>query len=421
MNTKSFIQRSKDALKRLQTMQEEMRQRTVVDKLTFPESEVLDKPEKEEPVQKVDISAKSAARATLVIIGILVLAYFLYEIRGLLVLFFISLFFASALEPSVDWLEKRHIPRSIGVIIILLLFFSLFVVVIGSAIPIIIDQVALIITTIAEYFRGLFSRLEEGQGLMFLPESIRVIVQSGIESVNIDLVLSQALNVFTNFTEQIKDLATGVGSTVGVVGKGVTSVTISIAEFFFNLILVFFLVFFMVVDKSNLHDFFQSLFPKRYGSYITTRIDDIQKQMGAWLRGTFLLAFIMFVLTLLGLIIIGMEQYALTLALIMGIGEMIPYIGPLIFLLFSLPVAFGISLMTVVKLLIFYAIIQFLEGNVLIPTVMNRVVGLSPIIVMLVLIIGWHFLGIIGAIIAVPVTTAVALFVRDYIKAIRQK
>ncbi len=77
--------------------------------------------------------------------------------------------------------------------------------------------------------------------------------------------------------------------------------------------------------------------------------------------------------------------------------------------------------MTVVKLLIFYAVLQTLEGNVLVPAVMNKVVGLSPIIVILVLIVGWHFLGIIGAIIAVPVTTAVAMFVRDYMRVIENK
>ena len=130
---------------------------------------------------------------------------------------------------------------------------------------------------------------------------------------------------------------------------------------------------------------------------------------------------IMFGLTFVGLHLIGMGKYALTLALLMGIGELIPYVGPLIFLIFSLPIAFAISLITVLKLVIFYAVIQFAEGNILVPAVMNKIVGLSPIIVILVLLIGWHFLGIIGVIISVPITTAVAMFVRDYVKLIKNK
>ena len=416
MAAESFISKAKQAYNKFKELHDDLQQRTTVEKLTFPEQEETPP---SESVQTVDISPKSVAKATLVILFILALAYFFYEIKGLLVLFFISIFFASALEPSVDWMEKHRIPRSVGVIVILLLFFSLFVVIIGSAIPVIVEQVTLIATNIARYFSGVFKSIQTGEGLELLPEVVRPYVQNAIKSINIESVFTQMLQNFSDFTTQIKDLATGVGSTVGAVGAGVTSVTISIAEYFFSLMLVFFLVFFMVVDKNNMHEFFQSLFPKRYGSYISTRIQEIQKQMGAWLRGMFLLSFIMFVLTFFGLLIIGMEKYALTLALIMGIGEMIPYVGPVIFLIFSLPLALSISLMTVLKLVIFYAIIQAAEGNILVPTVMKRVVGLSPIIILLVILVGWHFLGIVGAIIAVPVTTAVAMFVRDYIKAIQ--
>jgi predicted PurR-regulated permease PerM len=415
----TIFDKAKGFVKTLRRMQAEMKENTPVEKLTFPESD--EKPAPSDGIQTVDISTKSVARATITILAILALAYFLYEVRGLLILFFVSIFFASALDPFVDWLEKKHIPRPMGVIIILLLFFSVFVVIIGSAVPIIVKQATLIAASIAEYFRGLFGTLQSGKGLDFLPETVRTYVQSSIESVNLEWATAQILENFSNLAEQVRDLATGVGSTVGVVGAGVTSVTLSIAEFFFSMVLVFFLVFFMVVDKNNLHEFFQSLFPKRYGTYISTRIADIQKQMGAWLRGTFLMVLIMFGLTFIGLNLIGMGEYALTLALIMGVGELIPYIGPLIFLVFSLPIAFTISLIMVVKLIIFYVIIQGAEGNILLPAVMKRVVGLSPIIVIIVLLIGWQFLGIIGAVIAVPVTTAVAMFVRDYMKAIKNK
>ncbi len=415
----TFLETSKNVLKRLQELQKDFIQKAPVDKLTFPESE--GEPSQPENIQTVDISSKSVAKATIVILAILLLAYFLYEIKGLLILFFIALFFASALEPSVDWLERHRIPRSIGVILILLLFFSLFVVVIGSAIPIVVKQVTLIASNITNYFLSLFEHLKSGAAFEFLPEAIRSNVISSIDSINIELAVTQLLKNFSNFAQQIKDVASGVGSTVGVVGAGVTSVTVSIAEFFFNLVLVFFLIFFMVVDKSHLHDFFQSLFPKKYGTYISSKTEAIQKQIGAWLRGTFLLSLIMFAITFIGLILIGMGEFALTLALIMGIAEMVPYIGPLIFLVFSLPIAFSLSWVTVIKLVIFYSILQLAEGNILVPAVMKKVIGLSPIIVLLVLLIGWHFLGIIGAIIAVPVTTAVAMFVRDYMKAIENK
>lgn len=413
----TIFDRAKQVVNKLQQIRDDLNESTPVEKLTFPEAE--EKPASPESNPVVEISTKSVARSTIVILAILLMSYFLYEIKGLLILFFISLFFASALEPSVDWLEQRRIPRFAGVLMILILFFGLFVVVIGSAIPIIVKQVTTIASSISTYFIVVFENLKTGAAFDFLPETVRITVINSIESINIEAAVNQMLKNFSNFAQQIKDLASGVGTTVGAVGAGVTSVTISIAEFFFNLVLVFFLIFFMVVDKNHLHDFFQALFPAKYSTYISTRTKEIQKQIGAWLRGTFFLSLIMFIITFIGLIIIGMGEFALTLALIMGVAEMIPYIGPLIFLLFSLPLALSISLITVLKLVIFYAILQTAEGNILVPAVMKRVVGLSPIIVLMVLIIGWHFLGIIGAVIAVPVTTAVAIFVRDYMEAIR--
>ena len=107
-------------LKKILQIQKEIKQKTPVEKLIFPESDEEVSPS--EVVQTVNISTKSVVRATITILAILLLAYFLYEIRGLLILFFISIFFASALEPFVDWMEKRHVPRSIGVILILLVF-----------------------------------------------------------------------------------------------------------------------------------------------------------------------------------------------------------------------------------------------------------------------------------------------------------
>jgi predicted PurR-regulated permease PerM len=414
-----LLDKTRHMLKKILQMQKEIKQKTPVEKLIFPEIDEEVPPS--DVVQTVNISTKSVARATITILAILLLAYFLYEIRGLLILFFISIFFASALEPFVDWMEKRYIPRSIGVILILLLFFGFFVIVIGSAVPIVVEQITLIMTNFIDYLGGLFKRLQTGDGVEFLPEPVRSYIKNGFGSINIEFIGKQLLDNFSNIAAQIKDLVSGVGSTVGVVGAGLTSFTLSIADFFFSLILVFFLVFFLVVDKNNLHEFFQSLFPKKYSSYISTRMADIQKQIGAWLRGILLLGLIMFGLTFVGLHLIGMGKYALTLALIMGIGELIPYVGPFIFLIFSLPIAFAISLITVLKLVIFYAVIQFAEGNILVPAVMNKVVGLSPIIVMLVLLIGWHFLGIIGVIISVPISTAVAMFVRDYVKLIKNK
>ncbi|MBT4936424.1 AI-2E family transporter, partial [Candidatus Peregrinibacteria bacterium] len=319
------------------------------------------------------------------------------------------------------WLEEKKIPRPLGIVLIFLLLFTLIIAIIGSMVPVIIEQITKLLANFAEWALEFINNLQTEEGFSFLPEPYRTWAITALTSFNFETVIREILINLSSFTDQIKEIASGSLKTIGSTVAAGASVTASIASSLFNFLLIVLLTFFMVVDKGSLSDFFHSLFPKKYGSYISEKTHAIQKQIGAWMRGQLLLSLIMFLTTFIGLIIIGMGEYALTLALIMAIGEFIPYIGPMIFLLFALPVAFGISLAVIIKLLVFYAILQFVEGNIFVPAVMNKAVGLSPIVVLLVLIIGWQFLGIIGAIIAVPVTTAAAIFLSDYMKSIAKK
>ena len=416
---KDLFHRTKRMVKKLQKMQEELKKNTEVQKFEMPDA-VADS-SFSNGVQVVEISQKSIAKAMFTILGITLLAYFVFQIKTLLILFFISLFFAAALDPAVDWLEGKKVPRAVGVILVFLFLLTIVIGVIGSMVPVIIQQVSSLVSFFAEGTVNFFAALEAGEGLTFLPDPYRGWVINTVTSANLETVAQQLIANFSDFSNQIKDFASGSLKTIGSTVEAGVTVAGSIAASLFNFILVLFLTFFMVVDTKGVSDFFHSLFPKRYGSYITEKTQAIRKQIGAWVRGQLALSLIMFVTTFVGLLIVGMGEYALTLALVMAIGEFIPYIGPVIFLAFALPVAFGLGLTVVAKLLVFYAILQFVEGNIFVPAVMNKAVGLSPIVVLLVLIIGWQFLGIIGAIIAVPVTTAIAIFVSDYTKSMAKK
>lgn len=414
---KTFMHHTKNILKKIKSIQEELKKNSHVEKFEMPDTGSA----KELPVQRVEISSKSVAKATLTIVGILLLAYALYSLQQLLIIFFISLFFAAALDPAVDWLEAKRVPRSLGVILIFIFLLSVVVAIIGSMVPIIIDQLSSLASYFANEMMQFFTRLQTGEGLQFMPEPYRGWVLTTLASVNLDTIMKEMFNNFSNFTNQIKDLASGSLHTIGTtVGAGV-SVAGSIASGFLNFILVCFLTFFMVVDTQSLGDFFRALFPKKYSVYISDKTTAIRQKIGAWMRGQLFIVLIMFVTAFIGLLIIGMGKYALTLALIFGLGEFIPYVGPVIFLAFSFPIALGMGLIVVIKLVILYAILQFVDGNIFVPAVMHKVVGLSPIVVLLVLIIGFQFLGIIGAIIAVPVTTVATIFLSDYMKSVAEK
>jgi len=412
-------QTTKKLIKKVNNLKKELKKNTPIEKFVVPDA-VHNKKTKE-PVQVVEISSKSVAKGTLTIISILLMTYFLYSIKSLLGVFFVSLFFAAALDPVVDWLEKKHIPRTVGVLFVFFCLFGIIVAILGSMLPIIINQILSLVSQLTDAMLNIFYNLQQGELLDFLPKTIHEWLLNTLHSMNFETIIEQILKNLSGLAQQVQNIASGSLKTLGTTVEAGVSVTVSIASGLFNLILVLFLTFFMIVDKGNLNDFFHSLFPKKYGVYISAKTKAIQAQIGAWVGGQVLLSCIMFLTTFIGLLIIGMSKYALTLALIMAVGEFIPYIGPLIFLSFALPIAFGTSITVVLKLIIFYSILQFVEGNIFVPSVMKKAVGLSPIVVLLVLIIGFQFFGVIGAIIAVPVTTAIAIFIKDYTQSVAKK
>lgn len=417
---KKIIHGTKKLIKHFDKLRKDLQKGANVEKFSMPDAD-LARTNKKKTSQTIDVSASSVAMATFTVLGILLLAYFLYSIRNLLILFFISLFFASALDPIIDWLEERKVPRYLSFFLILLLIVAVLIMVLGSLVPTIFSQVSSLITWLTKVVVDFFSNIDDNALLAYLPERYHIEIVQIIKNVRIESILKQLLENFSTIVSQFKEIATGSFKQLGSAVGAVSGITAYLFEFMFEFTLVVILTFFMVVDRNNLHDFFLSLFPKRYGMYISKKIHAIQKQIGAWFRGQVLLSLIMFTVTFIGLIIVGMGEYALTLAFVMAIGEFIPYVGPLIFLAFALPIALGKGLAVTIYFLIFHAILQFVEGNVFIPAVMNKAVGLSPIVVLLVLIIGFQFLGVVGAIIAVPLTTVLAIFVTDYTRAMSTK
>jgi predicted PurR-regulated permease PerM len=140
----------------------------------------------------------------------------------------------------------------------------------------------------------------------------------------------------------------------------------------------------------------------------------MQEKIAKWVHGQVLLFFLIGGITYIGLQIIGVP-YALTLALIAGFAEFLPYIGPPIAFLSAAPFAFGQGVETGLFVIGLYIFIQIIEGNVLVPLVMEKTVGISPIVSILAILIGFTLLGIPGAIVAIPIVAMIQIFIGDYL------
>lgn len=331
---------------------------------------------------KDSVTIHVSTLSILKILAVLLVLAFIYLVWDIIVLLFVSLLFAASLSPAINWLEKKKIPRSAGILLIyavVLLFLSLVAVLI---IPPITEQ----IRDLAGAFPAYYDRFLQSFGDLRMRSNVGEVLQQNLTSVG------QKLSSYTN----------GVFSLVsGLFGGIVTFITVLVLTFYF------------AVKKDGLKHFVKSLTPIKYQSYAVNVFLRIQDKLGLWLRGQLLLSGIIFLVTLIGLLILNV-RYALVLALIAGITEAIPFVGPFIGAVPAVFLAFLESPLKGAFVVILYIVIQQLENNIIVPKVMQKTVGLNPIVVMVAILLGAKLAGVLGALLAIPMATAIMVAARDW-------
>jgi len=323
---------------------------------------------------KIDISTTTIVKIALVFF----LIWFLYAIREIALLFFIVIVIVSALAPLVNKMS-RYIPRVLSVIIISLLFVAIIAAIGFIIIPPIVNQLGqlainlpLLITKVGPFY-----------------DSIR------------HSVLNYQTDLF-NFSSQLGQLSTNIYSTtIGFIGGIVAFITILILSFY------------MLLEQDVIKNFFHQIIPTEHEEKVFNVIRKITSKMGNWLRGQFLLMVIVGILDGIGLVALGIP-YALVLAVWGGLTEVIPYIGPWLGLIPALIIAYTVSPLKALILLIIYILIQQLEAQLLVPKIMGKILGLSPVIIILSILVGAKLMGILGVIVAVPVAAAISVVIQEW-------
>lgn len=177
----------------------------------------------------------------------------------------------------------------------------------------------------------------------------------------------------------------------------------SIATTMLEFLLVPIMTFYLLKDGRYLKARCLNLFASPYNTYLTDVVNQIHRTMGGYLRGLLVLATNMFCITLIVVTFYELP-YPLVLALLAGIAEWIPIIGPVFSALPAIILAFIISPALALKVTITYLIIQLLDGQIIMPKLMGHVINLHPLVILTVIFIGGYFFGIIGMMTAVPVT-----------------
>ncbi|OGY47807.1 MAG: hypothetical protein A3J65_02235 [Candidatus Buchananbacteria bacterium RIFCSPHIGHO2_02_FULL_45_11b] len=332
----------------------------------------------------IDISTAAIFKVA----GILLFLFFAYFIRDILLMIFIAIIFAALIEPAVNFLENKKIPRVLSAIGIYLALFLLLALVIRMIIPPIAEQVALLINNFPELWN------------------------KGAANFSAWQQYSQEQGLVNNVQQGLTGLQAGLQKAA----SGVYSFVLAVFSDLMNFVVILVITFYLVLQKDAIPKMFIAVAPEKHHPYLIDLISRIQSKIGDWVRGQLILCLIIGSLSFIGLIFL-LPKYALMLAIFAGLMEIIPYLGPTIS---AIPAVFlalmgpPISLTRALAVLILCVVIQLAENNLIVPQVMKKQVGLNPVVVIVIMLIGAQIAGIIGIFLAIPVALVIGIIAKDF-------
>ena len=314
------------------------------------------------------------------------IAWALWEVRDALLLIYISALVAIGLSPLVNELERKRlirqrVPRWAAILVIYLFIIAALIAVAAMVIPAIVMQAQ----DLAREFPQLLHKAQQwlvDHGVLTREISAQEAVQSASVS--------------------------GAQDYLGFVANAVLGVIGGV----FGVITVLVLAFYLLVDSSSLILVFLRLFPRDKRPQVNDACRRVTHKISAWLGGQLLLAGIIGSTAALGLFLMGVPFFWV-LALIAAIGEMIPIVGPILSAVPAIAVALSVGPTLALGVIIFFVGQQQLENHLLVPKIMQRQVGISPVFVIIALLIGGSLLGVMGAILAVPTAAILQVLLEE--------
>lgn len=343
-----------------------------------------------EPARVVEHYVNITSVNILKVVGVCGGVFVLWLIRDVIGMVFVALVFASALDPWVDVLSRYRIPRGITILFMYLLFFAICIFAFYSIIPPFVAQLSGIIASVQQYI----PQAQQWYGYITQSSDPSLAQEWSKNLTSVNTTLS-------NITSSVFDAVTGLFGGIATV------------------LLVMVITFYMTIEEEGLKKFIRSIAPIQYQPYLVQKTNRIQTKMGAWLRGQLILMAIIGTFSFIGLAVLGVP-YALVLAVIAGVAEFVPFIGPMIAAVPAIFFAYTDSPWKAVAVIIFYFILQQLENQVIVPQVMRKAVGLNPIVVIVVMLIGAKIAGVAGILLAVPAATIAWIFLGDFFKQKKQ-
>ncbi len=307
----------------------------------------------------------------------------LLSIGSILVLVVVALFLAVGLNPLVEFFVRRGLGRNWSVLAVILVVVAALALFLVALVPVIVDQVSAIVANAPDWFHQL--------------QRNRTI---------------QGLDRRYGLVQKVQDLVTGAnfGKSVfgGVVGVGF-AVLSAVANTFIVVVLTLYFLASLPHVKRSVYD----LAPASKRPRVAELSDRILSNVGSYVSGAFVVAMVAGISSLVFLLIVGMAQYAVALAAVVTVLDVIPMIGATLGAVIVTAIGFATDPKIGVACLIFYVLYQQFENYVIYPRVMARSVDIPGAVIVIAALVGAALLGVVGALLAIPAAAAILLLIRE--------
>jgi predicted PurR-regulated permease PerM len=329
--------------------------------------------------------------ATLLLVLVGLGFWLVYRFYQVVFMLFVAIVIGTVIRPVVTWLHYRGLPRVAGIILVYLLLLALFIGFVLLLFPLIVKQGTTIAADVPGYYQGLRAWMANFPNQMvvrlgeFLPEAI-----PGLAPVQ--RTGSQVL--------------ASAGQALGYVGMALKIIFIAIV--------MLFLVFYWTLDGPRTIKSLLLLIPQDRRENISELISAMESKVGAYLAGEGILCLFIGTLALIAYLLIGLPN-ALVLALVAGVLEAVPMIGPLLGAVPAGLIALSIAPAKLIWVIVATVVIQQLENSFLVPRVMRKAVGVNPFVTLLAFFAFSSLFGIAGALMAIPMAAIIQLILERFV------
>jgi len=318
--------------------------------------------------------------------GVLVaiwLAMHIQAIGSTLMLIVVALFLAAGLNPSVEFFERRGMRRSYAVLTVILAFLAALALFLVAIVPVIADQVR----TLTENAPEWFAELQRNRQVQRLDDEYDII-------------------------DKVQAYVTG-GDFLSAIFGGAVGVGLAVLSALFNGFIVIVLTLYFLASLQTTKSAIYRLAPSTRRDRVSRLGDRIVRSVGGYVSGAFLVAMCAGISSLVFLFIAGLGQYAVALAFVVALLDVIPMIGATIGAVIVTAIAFATDWKIGVACIVFYVVYQQVENYVIYPRVMSKSVDVPGAVTVIAALVGAALFGVVGALLAIPTAASILMLVRE--------